>query len=1130
MLLRIIDKLDAHHHENSIEVILQMDGSNIQFRIDGFSSPLTDNFNKTLAWYFQHYSQTLGQQKNDKSMPEKMLTLGQHLADELLGEDFNLVQIKESIENNGYEHLGVQIESSRIAFFQECWELLILHDSKYVLSAVSHDFVRRFIGHDQPDYEGELNYALAVMEATENTASSALGILHVISRSTAVNANTPPTNAYNSSVNALRWPATIRYELCADAYWPTLQQRLADKDKPIHIVHYDGPILLKDGMPQLCLAGDGTAIETIALSTFSALLVQHNIALLSVDAYAYQDEAGNDVSADLGLASVAHVAASAGLKNILGMSHLTDPWTSSQCFQAVYERLMSGLALGQAIVEARKFLQTQTETQRFSVNPIPFHPWPLLIHYGGQTVHFLSAPSQPVELSMSPAYETIRQQLLGFRHELLPPQVNHIEDNVLPGLLAVDQSAVAHFLSGAPGSGRTHLAHQAGFYLVQQKQVDYGFYFDCSTGFYSQANIQQMIAPIFDCSPEEIEKLESALATTCCYFVFDNLHQQALKQWPEATELAVSELKQFLAHLVQQGHRVLVTGMADEQLLDLPHTHIPITPLSNLSQSVLAADVLRRYKIADQDDDGMALLQSLQGNPWLIQRVMPQLAVDTAKDTLTQVSEWLDQPSSDSMIQRYYLWQWAKLSTVEQRWLMLLTDLPGVLLEMLMLACDPKAPADPIEKDTATQDSQVSPAPDKSAFEPAMQLFEQLGAASTEGEISLSSHLDQWARAGFLISYPHGRMLDPRCLSFLKAEGQKDPWISEQSDRVPLLISQIVCEGIRLLAQHLQQQPNPTMSHYLLGNRQHWVKHFESLWFAEKYTDFIRVKTAFDHLLQQAKLGHESAAWSLDLLKRSQQISVPIKQSDATMAWLALALHALGSDQAEQEEILTKAAIDWQKALHEFDPEAEQKNSAWFHTAVLFLQTLYRKQTQWQACRHVSEMACAIYRDKKIWPQVMQNLKILAQCCFALQDTVQGERYEKALLEELPFDTLPPNIKPQLILDVLLAKVARGDTGQAQPLLDELKQTAQSTQLSPIIDSLQADIYFKEARYAEAMKTYCHLWKTGSEHQQSANNAHINNRLIDLEKQLGKSQFEAICQQEIGEVIKPNALPASQRI
>ncbi|MEE8058994.1 MAG: hypothetical protein V3T17_14335, partial [Pseudomonadales bacterium] len=60
ILLRIIDKLDARHHENSIEVILQMDDSNIQFRIDGFSSPLTDNFNKTLAWYFQHYSQTLG--------------------------------------------------------------------------------------------------------------------------------------------------------------------------------------------------------------------------------------------------------------------------------------------------------------------------------------------------------------------------------------------------------------------------------------------------------------------------------------------------------------------------------------------------------------------------------------------------------------------------------------------------------------------------------------------------------------------------------------------------------------------------------------------------------------------------------------------------------------------------------------------------------------------------------------------------------------------------------------------------------------------------------------------------------------------------------------------------------------
>lgn len=1095
MLLSIIDQWDGKHSRSAIQISLKTVDQCVAFMVDDFSSPLTDNFRDTLDWYYAKYPQTLTQPADDKGTVEKLVRCGQFLADRLLGEDLKLMQIKDVIEDGAYTDLSVQLESSRMEFFQEPWEALILPDAKYVLSTVTRNFVRRFTGLGQPGYEAEVRYELGAGTEAQTADASPLGILHIIARSAD---DERPVNGYNASTRAMRWGTAMHYELWPHADFKALQRRLANPDQPVHSVHYDGPIQFREGKPYLYLGGHDGHPQSLSLASFCRLLAQQKLALLSFDACAYRADNGDGMRADLGLASVAQTAAAAGLTNVTGLSYLTDPWTADQCFDMLYEQLLSGLALGQAVVEARKRLQTQIETRYFRVDIAPFHSWPLLTHYGGKSVYFFNGPQPALELTQSPTYRHTRQQLFGFCAEYLPPEVNHIEDQSLCALLVAAQTSTIHRLSGTPGSGKTHLVHQAAFYWVQQQQVKYAFYFDLASSFYSRTDVLQMIAPIFDCIVDETDKLQAALRATRCHFVFDNLDLLTLSQWSQATEAAITELGNYLVELVQQGHIVVVTGRDECPLTDVQP--ILVQPLSLPAQQALATAALGSDVPDTVAADLLPLLQHLWGNPFLIQRIIPQLTTRRGSELIRPIEHWLD--TATDKVQQYYAWQWSELLPPWQKLLCLFSDLPDIPLEMVKLVCEP------------------TNATESRTFEPAVTLFAQLNVSLSDEKLGFKQAMDSWQHAGFLLQRAYGKTIDPRCRTFLTQQQAAES--AAETDVDALLISQILCEGIRRVAQHLQQQPNPLMSHYLLGNRYHWVKHFEALWFAQEYVAFLRVKAAFDHLLREAGLEHESAAWSLDLLTRVPAVTAASEHNEATAAWLRLAHSALDAPEAEHHELFSQTAPGWQDWLSHL--ATDEETNLCIESALEWLHALYQKRKEWSACRQISEIAHRHHQQHKIWPRIIQDLKRLVQCNTALQALEQARSYENALLEDLPFDTLPAGLKTQLMLEVACAQVARGDTESAQIRLDQLRQSSEAAALQPAFDTLQADIDYQEARYEDAMRGYCQLWKSNTvTDQRTLNQQHIQNRLTCLKQALGADRFNNLCQQELGEVIQPDA-------
>ncbi|RYG16006.1 MAG: hypothetical protein EOO07_14165, partial [Chitinophagaceae bacterium] len=754
MLLRIIDNRTSNEENKDIHIIFEHEGKKDDFFVDSYSSPVTESFSNLLSWYFGLYLQE-HEKKDGSEVVEKLIKYGQYVGDELLGEDHQLIKFKEIIEGVGYHNLKVQIESPDVYFFSDLWEIAILHNSKYVLSSAVNSFVRQFSGADFSKDYAELEYGLhippvspeipAFLNGQATTATEPaknnhqpLRVLYLTSRPASIELPFSSSNSINIDLDSISKKHPIEYELREAVTWEQLQNRLEDSNKPIHIFHYDGPVVIVDGSPSILLcdtSGNEVVVDAVSLSK---VLTENRVGLLSIDARLYLD--GNKIfPAHLGLAMVAKSAQRNNLGNVIGLGFITDPWTSSECFKSLYREITKGLSLEQAVVETRKVQQKNTESVLMTASPIPFQCWPLLVHYSKQTVNFfVSAPSHSNgETSQD---MTANRKLYGFRSEMLPPLLNQVSDNKALMLInavqntQLDESATLVSITGLSGSGKSQLAHIAGFYFAAKDWVDYSFYFDFSSESFLSTDILDMVAPILDVNPGQYEEVEEKLTRIKCCFVFDNLLQSHITQQNDAS--LHNELHNLISRLVEKRHIVILVSELSQNIQESAGIKIQTSPMNLIEQKIISSSVLRQYDLADVSKiEGFnQLLGTLEGNPWLIKKTIPLLKFTNSRELRIEVDQHINASARNSKIEQFYEWQWGKLPYVWQQMLVLCADVKGLLLEMIVAAVD-----------------------QKDLFEPARNLLALFDGDATS---KLVDGLNSWESAGFISRFPHGRMVD----------------------------------------------------------------------------------------------------------------------------------------------------------------------------------------------------------------------------------------------------------------------------------------------------------------------------------------------------------------------------------
>ena len=1128
MLLRIIDKPAAADRGAAAEIRLEQDGKTESFITEPYRAPITIDFQKTLAWYFERCLQGSVKQSAG-GVAEQIIGFGQDLGHKLLGAQGQLAKIAADVERaivgaaerGESPQLNVRIESSRHAFFAELWEILVLPGSKRVLSSVATDYIRQFKGDGFCEEYVGLDYDLKVtppapgmiaginqeqagtVAAAPPARNEPLRILHVVSRARPELLSVTSGNALNWATDSFCAEGAIDYEVCVAGAWDQLQNRLADRHRPVHIVHYDGPIFLAGDSAGILLGGVSDVVEGVPVADLSKVLIDNQIAVLCVDARGYFRDA-QPVRASIGLSAVAYEAGRQGLGNVVGLGHLTDPWTSGHCFQLVYSRLAAGLSIGQAVVEARKSLQSHPETSRFTPESLPIHSWSLLVHYGGQPVTFFKSPQPFVSLQDSQMLARIRRRLLGFKSELLPPLVNSTGDG--EGLAVIgrlEQSPAALALIGEPGSGKTHLAHRIGLYLAQHELIDFGFYFDFGLDFYSADTMLEMIAPVLDLAPDRKSETRAKLSDLRCCFVLDDLlgrEDLDEKRLPEARKL----MDELAPELIADGHIVIITGRSRSHPLSSGFSEILLLPLPPVEQKILAADCLRGRNLVERkpDHDWAKLLPLLRGHPFLIKQTLPLSSAGSLKNLIEKITLHLHQDRSP--VDLFYEWQWTEMPFHWRQLLLMSAKVEGLLLEMLMIACGQKEP-----------------------FAPARSLFALLGADS----VSFSEGLELWERSGFIVRSHHGRIVDTRCLPFL--EDKQAPRIangaeSDTERRALLYFSQVLCEGIRLLSHHALGQRNPMISHNLLVNRRRWVEHFERLWFAGDYSGFIGAKHAFDQLLLQAKLGEESAAWSLSLLERSPDIYTDEETSlEAKLSWLALAIKAMEKDQAGTHATLAKGGAAWQLWFDKLPAQIDRPQALLFQQVSTFLALFYQRSNNWTSAVAVGEKTYRMYMQYQAWPRAIQTLKSLARYYLELGEPEKVLNAEEKILTGIPYADSPPGFYAQQLFDVALARVTRGASAPAQAVLDKLKVMDEARRFGDMLEGLQADIYYQQENYTDSIPYYCKLWTLTLQTQQKPFLEQLKQRFLEMEKRLGSESFNRYLDHEMpGDVVRPHEYAA----
>ncbi|XXT21467.1 NACHT domain-containing protein [Sorangium sp. So ce429] len=828
----------------------------------------------------------------------------------------------------------------------------------------------------------------------------------------------------------------------------------------------------------MALDPSGEAPVLVAVTDFASALVENKVAVLAFDARGYF-EGRLPVAAASGLAAVAGAARAARLGNVIGLSHITDPWTSGRCFRLVYGQLTAGLTLGRAVVEARRALQENAETSRFTSHPLPFQSWPLLVHYGGQHVRFFGAAQTRLPLEESPSLARACERLWGFKATLLPPLVEDAGDRQAVAVLGVlEQGRRAVVVTGRAGIGKTHLAHRVAVYLAQRDIIDFAFCFDYVADFYSLGSMLEMMAPVLGLDPDRKVEARAALRKRRCCFVLDDLPEISDED-PRAADSAA--LLDLVREWIADGHIVLITGSRRLATLPSKLVEVDLEALSTIEQRVLAAPLLRANELAgrDRDEDWPKLLATTAGHPFLLKHVVPLLAGHTTGALVEQIGRLTS--GGPSLVDSFYEWQWAEMPRHWQDLLLLTSEVEGLLAEMLMVAIDRNEP-----------------------FEPAKKLLAVIG----DEKAAFSDGLSCWQRSGFLTRLAHGHVVESRCLPFLR-DKRKQRFPSGVEDDLRLAFSQTLCEGLRMLSTHLQRdQGNPTLTRYLLVNRRHWVPHLERLWFREEHRAFLSTKHAFDPLLRQAQLGGESAAWSLDVLARSPAPRVGHGElPEAAIAWLALAIDALAARGASEAEALAKGAAAWERWVRSLALDSlDNRGAARLQRVAMFLDSFYRSRRDWRAAIAIDEKALAIAERFGAWPSVIHALKALALYHTELGEPEKASSYEQKIVDEIPYADAPPGFQAQQLFDVAMARASRGAYAEARAVVDRLSAMGDAERFGDMLDGLKADLDYQEGRFVESIRHYCVIWKRAV---QAGHRRHLDvlqKRFHEIEQKLGSEE------------------------
>ena len=313
-----------------------------------FVSPFSTQDLKDLQEYVETYPTQYGTDIDDRSanqIREKLEGWGAKLYEAITASRESSRMFDQFLGNHGVGR-KLTISTNQVSVLGLPWEMLYVPGRDYLFNEEPSVSIRRSFaggeGYGQAEFspKSELRLLFVVSRPDD------VGILDHRSEAKAIMDAIDDRNVSGISVEFLR-PATLEQ----------LRKRLADRQLPaIDILHFDGHGAFSAGVGALCFEDERGRSALVDAKAFGRVLNQRVPGLIVLSACKSSMVSGDDA-----LGSIAVQLSQKGASSVIAMRYSVLAITTQLLFGEFYERLVSGMSVGESLDEARRRLILKTE-------------------------------------------------------------------------------------------------------------------------------------------------------------------------------------------------------------------------------------------------------------------------------------------------------------------------------------------------------------------------------------------------------------------------------------------------------------------------------------------------------------------------------------------------------------------------------------------------------------------------------------------------------------------------------------------------------------------------------------------------------------------------------------------------
>ncbi|MGB3405121.1 MAG: tetratricopeptide repeat protein [Microcoleaceae cyanobacterium] len=391
----------------------------------------------------------------------------------------------------------------------------------------------------------------------------------------------------------------------------------------------------------------------------------------------------------------------AGMQMVVAMGYSVTVSAAQKMMQQLYQHLLTGKEITEAIRLGRLELYNDKERQAYFNQTIELEDWLLPVVYFNQTVNFNLRPFTPEE-------EEKYWEKQGSQYHFSLPEYGFVGRDL--EILKIEKALLRHnilLLRGMGGTGKTTLLNYLREWWQTTHFAENVFYFGYDIKAYTVNQILHEIGQqVYDrfeqakfqaMNPNaQMPKLVQKLKTESHILILDNLESVTGQELAIQNTLSADEqqkLKDFLNRLVGGKTRIVLGSRSGEDWLrnDTFRTNLyPLQGLDTQARSLLAERILNRHaagkvEVIKADDNFKRLIKLLAGYPLAMEVVLANLKRQSPSEILTALQAAdinLDEDSEDKTksILKCVEYSHSNLSPTAQKLLLCLAPFSGFIV------------------------------------------------------------------------------------------------------------------------------------------------------------------------------------------------------------------------------------------------------------------------------------------------------------------------------------------------------------------------------------------------------------------------------------------------------------------